>query len=426
MPLSYPFGYNPAAMLTIRNGRKESQRSRGEAAGNHVSGDKATHAPAASPLRIGINAHLLSGEAGYRRAGIHQYVAQVLRHLPVEDGMEYVVFTRHEADFLQRAGLTAVSTTWPTEKRSIRIAWEQTVWPWQARQRRLDLLHSMAFVTPFFSPCPAVITVYDLSFLHFPDSFPASQRWYLTTQTRRSCRRARRVIAISESGRQDVHRFFSVPLSQIDVVYPGVDGMYRPYPADEVARFRAEKGYGRYLLHVGTLQPRKNIPTLLEAFARLEATDLSLVLIGGKGWLYDEIFARVQALGLTGRVHFPGYVPDAELPLWYNAAELLALPSLYEGFGMPAVEAMACGTPVVAANSSSLPEAVGEAGLLFEPLAVAELAARLTAVCHDPQLSATMRARGLTHAAQFSWERAGRETAVAYQAAMAAGAVEEG
>ncbi|MBX3054943.1 MAG: glycosyltransferase family 4 protein [Anaerolineae bacterium] len=421
------FGYNPAAML-IREEREGTQREggKGEAADKDLPGDNAADAPAALPLRVGINAHLLSGEAGYRRAGIHQYVAQVLRHLPADDGLEYVVFTRHEADFLQREGVTAVSTTWPTEKRAARIIWEQTAWPWQAWRRGLHLLHSTAFVAPLFSPCPAVITVYDLSFLHFPDRFPAGQRWYLTSQTRRSCRRARRVITISESGRQDVHRFFGVPLSRIDVVVPGVDEVYRPYPAEVVNQFRAEKGYGRYLLHVGTLQPRKNIPTLLEAFARLNEPDLNLVLIGGKGWLYDEIFARVQALGLTERVHFTGYVPDEELPLWYNAAELLVLPSVYEGFGLPALEAMACGTPVVAANSSSLPEAVGNAGLLFAPTDVAELAERLTAVCHNPQLSAKMRALGLAHAAQFSWERAGRETAAVYQAAMAAGAVEEG
>jgi glycosyltransferase involved in cell wall biosynthesis len=375
--------------------------------------------------RVAINAHLLTGEAGYRRAGIHHYIAQVLHHLPTGEGLEYVVFTRHEADFLQRAGMTAVSTAWPTEKRLVRIAWEQIAWPWRARRLAVNLLHSTAFVTPLFSPCPAVLTVYDLSFLYFPDSFLAHQRWYLTSQTRRSCQQARRVITISESGRQDVHRFFGVPLAQIDVVVPGVDVVYRPYPVEVVEEFRQEKGYGRYLLHVGTLQPRKNIPTLLEAFAQLAVPDLHLVLIGGKGWLYEAIFARVQALGLAERVHFTGYVPDDELPLWYNAAELLVMPSLYEGFGLPVLEAMACGTPVIAAHNSSLPEAVGEAGLLFEPENANELAARITAVCHDPQLSATMRAHGLAHASQFSWERAGRETAAVYHAAVA-GAVEEG
>lgn len=369
--------------------------------------------------RIGINAHLLSGEAGYRRAGIHQYMLQVLRHLPAHEGLEYIVFTRHAADIGAGPGFTAVSTAWPTEKRSARIAWEQLAWPLQARQHQVDLLHSMAFVTPVLASCPAVVTVYDLSFVHFPDRFPRRQRWYLTQQTRRSCRRARRIITISESGRQDVHRLFNVPLARIDVVYPGVDAMYRPYTAAAVERFRQEKGHGRYLLHVGTLQPRKNIPLLLEAFAQLMAPHLKLVLIGGKGWLYDEIFARVQALGLAGRVHFTGYVADEELPLWYNAAELLVFPSVYEGFGMPVVEAMACGTPVVAARSSSIPEATGAAGLLFDPHDAVALKAQIAAVLHDPQLSAKMRAQGLAHASQFSWERAGRETAAVYRKAMA-------
>ncbi|MCA9930524.1 MAG: glycosyltransferase family 4 protein [Anaerolineales bacterium] len=369
---------------------------------------------------MGINAHLLSGEAGYRRAGIHQYIAQVLRHLPrEEDGPTYTVYTRHEPDFLQQAGITAVSTSLPTENRLFRIVWEQIVWPWQVRQHRVDLLHSMAFVTPLLSKRPAVVTVYDLSFLHFPENFPAVQRLYLHTQTRRSVRKARRIIAISESGRQDVHRFFEIPLRRIDVVRPGVDEMYRPLPPEEITAFRHEKGInGRFILHVGTLQPRKNIPVLLDAFAQLPNETVQLVLVGGKGWLFDEIFARVQALGLMDRVHFTGYVPDDELPLWYNAADLFVLPSQYEGFGMPIVEAMACGTPVVAADNSSLPEAAGQAGLLFSPQNVPELTERMANVLDDRALSDKMRRLGIQHAHNFSWERAGRETAVVYQKAL--------
>ena len=170
-----------------------------------------------------------------------------------------------------------------------------------------------------------------------------------------------------------------------------------------MAAFRERQDLAdRFILHVGTLQPRKNIPTLIEAFAQAAPPDVMLVLVGGKGWLFDEIFSRVQALGLQDRVRFTGYVPDEDLPLWYNAASVLAFPSLYEGFGMPVVEAMACGTPVVAANGSSLPEAVGEAGLLFDPQNVAELADRLTAVLHNPDLAATIRAKGLIHAQTIS------------------------
>ena len=369
--------------------------------------------------KIGINAHLLSGEAGYRRAGIHQYIVQVLRHLPWEEAEPaYVVFTQQKNLFEELPGITAVSSRLSTQNRLLRILWEQVVWPWQARQQNIDLLHSMAFVTPLLSTCPAVITVYDLSFYHFPERFPALQRLYLSSQTRRSCQRARRIITISESSRQDVHHFLGVPLNRIDVVMPGVDPVYQPLPADEVAAFRHKQGLERFILHVGTLQPRKNIPVLIEAMARLQEPDLKLVLVGGKGWLYDDIFQQVQALGLANQIVFTGYVPDDDLPLWYNAAELLVFPSVYEGFGLPVVEAMACGTPVIAANSSSIPEAVGEAGLLFAPNDVETLVNQMTAVLTDINLQNKLRQQGLAHAQTFSWERAGRETAAVYKRAL--------
>ena len=369
--------------------------------------------------RVSINAHLLSGEAGYRRAGIHQYIAQILRHLPWEEGEPtYVVFTQQKHLFDTQPGITVVSSRLPTENRLLRIIWEQVIWPWQAWRHKLKLLHSMAFVTPLLALCPTVITVYDLSFLHFPERFPPLQRLYLRSQTRRSCRQARRIITISESGRQDVHCFFGVSLDKIDVVVPGVDPVYRPLPEEEVKAFRAKQGLERFVLHVGTLQPRKNIPVLIEAMAQLNDPELKLVLVGGKGWLYDDIFRQVQALGLEERVIFTGYVPDDALPLWYNAAELLLFPSVYEGFGLPVVEAMACGTPVIAANSSSIPEAVGTAGLLFAPDDVESLVNQMTTVLTDIHLQHKLRQQGLDHAQTFSWERAGRETAIVYRRAL--------
>lgn len=379
-----------------------------------------TPGPQRRRTRIGINAHLLSGEAGYRRAGIHQYIAQVLRHLPwEEEGPDYVVYTRQTNDIAALPGKTAVSTRLPTERRLFRIAWEQLVWPWQARRRQIDLLHSMAFVTPVLTRIPTVVTVFDLSFMHYPDSFPAAQRRYLTGQTRRSCRHARRIITISESSRQDVHRFFDIPPARIDVVRPGLDPAYHPPTPPQLAAFRAKMGLDRrVVLHVGTLQPRKNIPVLLDAFARLADPALQLVLVGGKGWLFDDIFRRVEALGIAQQVQFTGYVPDAELPLWYAAADLFVFPSVYEGFGMPVVEAMACGTPVIAADTSSIPEATGAAGLLFDPHDAAQLAERMANVLYDDAQSDKMRRLGQQQAQQFSWETAGRETAVVYQKAL--------
>lgn len=369
--------------------------------------------------RVGINAHLLSGEAGYRRAGIHQYIAQTVANLPPGEGAyDYTLFTRFQPSW-KRPDVTVVPTSWPTEKRWVRILWEQSAWPLAAARREMDLLHSMAFVTPLWSPCPTVVTVYDLSFLHYPDHFPFLQRFYLRTQTRRSCRQARRVVTISESGRQDVHHFFGVPREKIDVVPPGVDKRFHPLPESEVTAFRRRQGLPeRFVLHVGTLQPRKDIPTLLEAMARLDRPDVPLVLVGGKGWMYDEIFARVEALELAQRVRFMGYVPDEELPLWYNAASLLVLPSVYEGFGLPLVQALACGTPVVAADASALPEAVGDAGLLFPPGEVEALVNQMLVILDKPEQVATMRPRGLAHVEQFSWARSGERMATVYRRAL--------
>lgn len=370
------------------------------------------------PLHIGINAHLLSDEAGYRRAGIHQYIYQVLRHLPAEEGLRYTLYTRRPAEWAGRPGLRAVGTRLPTGNRLARIAWEQAVWPALARRDRLALLHSMAFALPRLAPCPAVVTIYDLSFVETPDSFPAAQRRYLMTETAHACRRAVRLIAISESGRRDLHRVYGAPLERIDVVPPGVGEAYRPRPPAEVAAFRRQQGLpDTFLLHVGTLQPRKNIPLLLEALARLNRSETPLVLVGGKGWAYDAIFERVAALGLSNRVRFAGYVADEALPLWYNAAAALVMPSLYEGFGLPVVEALACGTPVVAAGASSLPEAGGDVALYHDPRDPDELAARLAQTLDDPAVAARARIAGPAHAARFSWAAAGRETAAVYRRA---------
>jgi glycosyltransferase involved in cell wall biosynthesis len=367
---------------------------------------------------IGINAHLLSTEAGYRRAGIHQYIEQVLRHLPAAGSLAYTVYTRQTTGW-GRDDWRLVSTRLPTAKRLARIAWEQVVWPALARRDRLALMHSMAFATPRLAPCPVVVTVYDLSFIHYPDAFPAAQRRYLMAETAYSCGHAARLIAISESGCDDLERHYGVARERIDIVTPGVGPAFRQLPATEVEAFRRRRTLpDTFILHVGTLQPRKNIPVLIDALARLDRPTVPLVLVGGKGWFYETIFARVAALGLAGRVHFAGYVDDEELPLWYNAAAVLAFPSLYEGFGMPIVEALACGTPVVAARASSLPQAGGPVARYFAPNDPDDLAARLAAVLDDPTERRRARQDGPTHAARFSWARAGRETAAVYARAL--------
>jgi glycosyltransferase involved in cell wall biosynthesis len=373
-----------------------------------------------SPLSIphqhvGINAHLLSAESGYRRAGIHRYIDQILRHLP-PGNRTYSIYTRQTGLWNGRGDFRPVGTRLPTENRLARIAWEQVVWPVLARRDGLTLMHSMAFAMPRLAPCPVVVTIYDVSFIESPEAFPAAQRRYLMNETAYSCAHAARLIAISESGRRDIHRLYGVPLDRIDVVTPGVADVYRPLPEAEVTAFRRRRGLpNTFLLHVGTLQPRKNLSTLLDALARLQRPDVYLALVGGKGWIYDAIFERVSALGLGGRVLFAGYVDDDELPLWYNAAAALVMPSLYEGFGLPVVEALACGAPVAAADTSSLPETGGDVALYFDPHDPDELAARLAQVLDDPAFRNRARRDGPAHAARFSWERAGREMAAVYE-----------
>jgi glycosyltransferase involved in cell wall biosynthesis len=375
---------------------------------------------------IGLNAHLLAGRAGYRSAGIHHYLAHLLRHLPEADPhLRYTLFVGPETDMTELSapcpgaegrgadrGWRVNRSRWPTQHPPLRILWEQTALPLAARG--LDLLHGLAFVAPLLAPCPTLVTVYDLSFLRTPERFRRGNRWYLQMFTRWSCRRARRIIAISENTRRDLVALFGIPPERVDVVPPGVSPSFGPLPPDQVAAFRRAKGLPeRFVLYLGTLEPRKNLITLLEAFARLRP-GVKLVLAGGTGWMFAEVFARVQALGLEGKVVFPGYVPDEELPLWYNAATVFVYPSLYEGFGMPPLEALACGTPVVVSNASALPEAVGDAGVLVRPDAVDEWAQALERLLDDAALRAELGARGRAHAARFSWERAAAGTVAVY------------
>jgi glycosyltransferase involved in cell wall biosynthesis len=366
--------------------------------------------------KIGINAHLLSGEAGYRQAGIHTYISQLLNHLPSTDDLHYHVFTQRGAEQFLQPHLQIEASRWPTRNPLVRIAWEQAAWLPLARRARVDLLHSMAFVTPFFAPIPKIVTVYDLSFIHFPERYTKFKRWYLQSQTRRSVQSADLTLAISQDGKRDIQKVFGIATDKVAVITPGVSASYRPLPPAEVDRFKQEKELTRrFILHVGTLQPRKNIPVLLRAFAELNDRNVDLVLVGGKGWLFDEIFALVGQLNLRDRVRFTGFVPDSELPLWYNSAELFVFPSIYEGFGIPAADAMACGTPVIVANTSSLPEVVGTAGLHFEPQAVSALAERIAYVLYDSVQADTMREQGLAQARNFSWTQSGKKMAELYR-----------
>jgi len=369
---------------------------------------------------VGVNAHLLSLAGGYRSAGISSYIYNLLHHLPgIVPEMEYTVFLS-ERRYKESPGLRLKVSRLPTNRPPVRILWEQALLPWVARHEGLDLLHNMAFVGPLASNCPFVITVHDLSFLFYQHSFRSLRRRYLQLFARMSLRRARRVIAVSESTKQDLVEIYDVSPAKIDVVHNGVDASYQPLPADQVAAFRQQQGLPeRFVLFVGTLEPRKNVVRLIEAYARLPKERPPLVLVGGKGWFYDEIFRRVEALELSDEVHFSGFVPAEDLPLWYNAADLFVYPSIYEGFGLPPLEAMACGTAVITSTASSLPEVVGKAGKLVDPTDTEALASAMEEVLGDWELQVQMQAAGLVQAKGFSWKETAEKTVESYRHALA-------
>ncbi len=386
-------------------------------------------------MRVGINAHLLSFSGSYRQAGLSRYIDELLFQLPgVAPDLQFTGFMGNEA--LPEAArarvpenLTFARSRFPTHRAPVRIAWEQVVLPGAALRHRLDLLHCPVNVRPVLSPCPTVVTIHDLVFLRSPENLHPAKRRYLSAMTGWSARHASHVITVSESTRRDVIELFGVPPRRVTTVHNGVGEQFRPASASEREAFKAEQGItGRVVLYVGTLEPRKNLPMLIRAFAELvkdpSLQDVKLYIGGSKGWYYNEIFATAERLGLTksGRVTFLGRVPDEQLPLWYNVATVVAYPSLYEGFGLPALEAMSCGTPVLASNTSALPEVVGDAGLLLDPSDEGAWLDGMKQVLSDEQLRDELAVKAREQASRFSWDRSARETVVVYRRVLHASA----
>jgi len=377
------------------------------------------------PSHIGLNAQLLSLSQSYRGAGISWYQVNLLRNLArvAPEGLRYSAFLSDLA--FQEPSLTLHRSRLPTRRPVVRIFWEQFVQPLALRQAGIDLLHALAFVAPVAAPCPFVVTIYDLSFLRYPEVFRPFNRWYLSRFTARSVRRAEAIITISESTRQDVIKLLGAPPERVHTVYCGVDQSFRPLPESEVAAFKqARQLPDTFVLFLGTLEPRKNVDGLIRAYGRWRERDKNappLIIAGGKGWYYTKIFQLVEALDLTEAVRFPGYVPQEELVRWYNAASLLVYPSYFEGFGLPVLEAMACGTPVITSTVSSLPEVAGTDGaaLLVDPTDIGALAEAMAQLMSQPDQRVVMSARGRARAAGFQWEQTARDTVAVYQKVLA-------
>lgn len=304
------------------------------------------------------------------------------------------------------------------------VIWTQFGLREELRRLRPDLLHAPAFVSTLAADCPLVVTILDLAYLHYPNHYSKTWLWYMKVLVPLVARRAAAIIVISEHTKRDVQQHLNLPSRKVHTVHLGVDNRrFRPLAASETApvaaRYRLDLPF---ILHVGTLAARKNIPTLLKAVSHLKRSGFwhgrRLVLAGGisPGLAgHVEVKATVERLRLEQDVVFLGHVPDEDVPALYSLADLLVMPSLFEGFGLPPLEAMACGTPVVASNASSLPEVVGDAGLLVPPREARALADAIESVLSDSELRNHMVERGQARASAFTWERTAEETALVYR-----------
>ena len=364
--------------------------------------------------------------AVHGRAGLGRYASSLARHL-VEAGGDYAFFYNRDRSTRPLPGLEHVPT------RTVRAGYK----PWRMAvllgQWALDrglpvgfdrllpgatLYHATEHLLMPLRRVPTVLTVHDLIFRLFPQYHKPLNYWYLNIAMPLYARRADAIIAISQNTKDDLVRIYGVPSEKVTVVYEAADPCFRPPKPEQIAAVRARYGLPeRYLLTVGTIEPRKNLSRLMEAFQMVQAQGLveALVIVGQRGWLYEGFFRRMEELNLGDSVILPGFMPDEDLPAVYGAATLFVMPSLYEGFGLPVLEAMACGTPVVCSRTSSLPELGGEAARYFSPTDVAEMAAIIAEVLSDADMRAEMRERGLAQAARFSWQRAAQETVQVYR-----------
>ena len=297
-----------------------------------------------------------------------------------------------------------------TEMRTIPFPrlWTHARLSWEMARRPPDILLVPAHVLPLVHPRASLVTVHDLGYLYFPQAHPWWQRLYLDLSTRWNTRAAAHILADSEATKSDlVTRYNALP-DKITVAYPGRDETLGP--VRDLAEIKAAKARcgiaGDYFLYVGTLQPRKNLARIISAFAALKLENKPqpvLVLAGKRGWLYDGLFAQVRRQGLEGKVLFPGYISDEDKAALMSGALAFVFPSLYEGFGLPVIEAQSCGCPVIASTTSSLPQVAGDAALLVDPHDVAAIAAAMQRVVGDSALRERLVERGFVNARRFSW-----------------------
>lgn len=373
-------------------------------------------------MHIGIDAHAIGAQQG----GNETYIRGVIRALAeVDDRNRYTIYLAEAGVAEQwREGFARQHPNFeirllpkPTPLVRVPVFLAYELW-----KRPVDVLH-VQYTAPPFCRIPVVATIHDLAFEHMPETFTRRGSFQLKLTVRRTAQRAARIATVSEYSRQDLIRTYHLPPEKVVVTYNGVESHFTPdVLPNEAEDVRNRFGIKRdYLLAVGSLQPRKNLVRLIRAYARLRSEHKSftpqLVIVGRKLWLADDIFAEVRRQLWKDDVILTGYVSDDDLPKLYRQATAFVYPSLFEGFGLPPVEAMACGTPVVTSNVSSLPEITGDAALLVDPLDQASIEAALLKITGDEALRARLREQGIAQAKRFTWREAAEKTLQLYREA---------
>ena len=374
-------------------------------------------------MHIGIDAHAI----GARQGGNETYIANLIKSLAEIDGDNLYTI------YLANAGAAAQwreSFTSRYKNFSVRLLPPPTplvrvpvYLTYELFRRPVDVLH-VQYTAPPFCRVPVIVTIHDLAFERMPETFTRRGSFQLKLTVRRTAKKAARIATVSEYSRQDLLDIYKLPPEKVVVTYNGVESSFTPRPSvpNEAEEVRRRFGVSRdFLLTVGSLQPRKNMVRLIRAYARLrsEREDFrpQLVIVGRKLWLASEIFDEVKRQRWADDVILTGYVADEDLPALYRAARAFVYPSLFEGFGLPPLEAMACGTPVVTSDVSSLPEVTGGAALLIDPNDERALANALIEIVSNERLRAELRERGIAQAKKFTWRDAAEKTLRLYQEA---------
>lgn len=353
------------------------------------------------------------------KVGIGQYAFQVLcqLHKNQNDKLKFKIYLKDKPN----NQLPHETSRWKYHVIMPKKFWTQFALPLKLWREKFigqvpDVFFSPTHYAPRFCPIPSVISIMDLSFIRYPELFTKKDLWQLKTWTAVSARKASKILTISNFSKREIIDYYRFPEDKVIVTYPGYDEKKfkiqksQPEAGPPLAeKFKiniiTEKYNikGDYILFVGTLQPRKNIIRLIETFNTLKDKNLSLIIAGKKGWMYEDIFNKVKELELEKRIIFIDYIDEDELPDLYRKARCLVLPSLYEGFGLPVVEAMACGCPVVASDNTSLSEIIGEAGILVNPLNILDIARGITLVSDNESIRNTLIEKGLNRVKRFSW-----------------------